>query len=175
MKHSNPNTLTSRATPPGKRSFRNETAATGTGGSAVGDKSPAKAVQVVRRGANRSKALLVAEPRVDTMRGIRSTLTRKSQTTVPRGVRNALHIGPGDELLYEIRGDEAVIRRAVPMDTAAEDPVLLGFLDLLERDLAAHPGRVQSLPASLLRRMREVAAATGLLKHDDRIDGPVAI
>ncbi|HEV2867155.1 MAG TPA: type II toxin-antitoxin system PrlF family antitoxin [Allosphingosinicella sp.] len=38
-------------------------------------------------------------------------ITAKAQTTIPRAVRKALGIHPGDEIAYEIDGDRAVIRR----------------------------------------------------------------
>jgi len=107
--------------------------------------------------------------------GIRSTLTTKSQTTLPRGVRDALHVGPGDELVYEIQGEVATIRRAPVTGDDNEDPVLLGFLDLLERDLAQHPGRARALPAALLTRMRRLAEAAGAVGRDEPIDGTVVL
>lgn len=111
----------------------------------------------------------------DHARGIRSLLTSKSQTTVPRGVRDALRVGPGDALEYEIRGEVATIRRAAPAVNADVDPVLLGFLDMLERDIARHPGRVQTLPAALLSRMHRVIAGVGPIDGDEAIAGPVAL
>lgn len=39
-------------------------------------------------------------------------ITAKAQTTIPRAVRLALGIKPGDEIAYEIDGDRVVIRRA---------------------------------------------------------------
>jgi AbrB family looped-hinge helix DNA binding protein len=39
-----------------------------------------------------------------------STITSKGQTTVPVRVREALHLKPGDKILYEIQGDAVVIR-----------------------------------------------------------------
>jgi antitoxin PrlF len=38
-------------------------------------------------------------------------ITAKAQTTIPRAVRKALGIKPGDEIAYEIEGDRVVIRR----------------------------------------------------------------
>jgi antitoxin PrlF len=38
-------------------------------------------------------------------------ITAKAQTTIPRAVRLALGVKPGDEIAYEIEGDRAVIRR----------------------------------------------------------------
>ena len=38
-------------------------------------------------------------------------ITAKAQTTIPRAVRLALGVGPGDEVAYEIDGDRVVMRR----------------------------------------------------------------
>jgi antitoxin PrlF len=38
-------------------------------------------------------------------------ITAKSQTTIPRAVRMALGIGPGDDIAYEIKRDKVVITR----------------------------------------------------------------
>ena len=42
---------------------------------------------------------------------IMGRITAKSQTTIPRAVRTALGIGPGDTVGYEINGDEVTIKR----------------------------------------------------------------
>ncbi len=107
--------------------------------------------------------------------GIRSMITSKSQTTVPRGVRDALRVGPGDELEYEIQGDVATIRRAQPEASVDTDPVLLGFLDMIERDLANHPERAQPWTTALLKRMQRVVNAVGSIDPDQPIDGAVAL
>lgn len=39
-----------------------------------------------------------------------SKLSRSNQTTLPRQVREALGVEPGDKLIYEIHGDSVVIR-----------------------------------------------------------------
>lgn len=40
----------------------------------------------------------------------RARLTRQGQITVPRAVREALGAHPGDDLLFEQRGEEIVVR-----------------------------------------------------------------
>ena len=107
--------------------------------------------------------------------GIRSKVTSKAQTTIPTGVRNALHVRPGDEIEYVINGDEAVIRRAAPGEVVDEDPALLGFLDLIERDIHAHPERARALSPEMLERIRLVAVSVGRRGREVRIDGPVDI
>jgi antitoxin PrlF len=39
-------------------------------------------------------------------------ITAKAQTTIPRAVRLALGVKPGDEISYEIEGDRVIMRRA---------------------------------------------------------------
>jgi antitoxin PrlF len=41
-----------------------------------------------------------------------SKLTTKAQTTIPQPVRNALHLGPGDELMYELDGERVIVTKA---------------------------------------------------------------
>jgi antitoxin PrlF len=43
-------------------------------------------------------------------------ITAKAQTTIPRAVRLALGIGPGDEIGYEIDGDKVIMTRINPRE-----------------------------------------------------------
>jgi len=52
---------------------------------------------------------------------IKSTLTSKAQTTIPKPVRAALHLKAGDEIVYEIVGGERVVLTRAPTDSA-DDP-----------------------------------------------------
>ena len=52
---------------------------------------------------------------------ILSRLTAKWQTTVPRSVRAALGVGPGDTLAYRIEGDQVFVTRAVDEDEDGDD------------------------------------------------------
>jgi len=47
-----------------------------------------------------------------------SRLTSKSQTTVPKPVRDALDLHPGDAIRYEIDDGEVRIRKVPPADVA---------------------------------------------------------
>jgi antitoxin PrlF len=51
---------------------------------------------------------------------ITSKLTSKAQTTIPLPVRNALALGPGDQLAYAIEGERVVLTKATK--TPADDP-----------------------------------------------------
>jgi antitoxin PrlF len=43
-----------------------------------------------------------------------STITSKGQTTVPKEVRDALDVGPGDKLMWEVRGGKVAITTERP-------------------------------------------------------------
>ena len=104
-----------------------------------------------------------------------SRVGRRSQTTLPDEVRSALGIRPGEDALeWEIRGDEAVVRRAVGEDDEEEDPALLPFLRLMERDIAAHPERLRAMPEGLYRRLLAVTEGVNV-PTDATIEGPVAL
>jgi AbrB family looped-hinge helix DNA binding protein len=47
-----------------------------------------------------------------------SKVTSKGQTTLPREVREALSLKPGDRVVYQIEGDMAAIRKLRPVDAA---------------------------------------------------------
>ena len=46
---------------------------------------------------------------------IQGRITAKSQTTIPRAVREALGVGPGDSVAYEIRKGEVVMKRVTKL------------------------------------------------------------
>ena len=50
-----------------------------------------------------------------------SKLTTKAQTTIPQPVRAALHLGPGDQLAYEI-DDRRVILTKATSSGKTDDP-----------------------------------------------------
>lgn len=50
-------------------------------------------------------------------------ITAKAQTTIPRAVRLALGLMPGDDVVWEIEGDHVVMTRA----RTADDPFLGNF------------------------------------------------
>jgi len=106
---------------------------------------------------------------------LRSKVTARSQTTLPNGVRKALGIQPGeDDLVWEIRGDEAVVRRGTIVDDVEEDPALVPFLKLLERDITEHPERLVGFPADLYRQIMELTEGLEY-DPDEPIEGPVAL
>lgn len=52
------------------------------------------------------------------MNAVFSKITSKSQTTVPREVREALNVKPGDTLVYRIAKGKVTVARAEPLDRA---------------------------------------------------------
>ena len=52
-----------------------------------------------------------------------SRLSSKGQVTIPREIRTALHLEPGDLVMYELKDDRAILRRAEPFDTAYHSAV----------------------------------------------------
>jgi antitoxin PrlF len=51
---------------------------------------------------------------------IKSKLTTKAQTTIPQPVRDALRLKVGDEIVYRIDGERAILTRAPSGDV--DDP-----------------------------------------------------
>jgi len=43
-------------------------------------------------------------------------LTRKCQTTIPKEIREILHLSAGDLVAFEAEGDVVLLRRATPLD-----------------------------------------------------------
>jgi antitoxin PrlF len=52
---------------------------------------------------------------------ITSKLTSKAQTTIPQPIRAALKLQEGDQLGYEIRGQQVVLTKA-SQDSPPDDP-----------------------------------------------------
>ena len=52
------------------------------------------------------------------MNAVFSKITAKAQTTVPKEVRSALGVSPGDTLVYRISKGKVTLARAEPLDRA---------------------------------------------------------
>jgi antitoxin PrlF len=103
---------------------------------------------------------------------IRSRITSRSQTTIPRGVREALGIRPGQDIGYIIEGGEVRVVNAT--HAGHDDPVVRAFLKFLEQDLREHPEHVETLPASLVERARALTRQVRI-DHDAPIQGAVSL
>lgn len=83
---------------------------------------------------------------------LESTLTDRYQTTVPEGVRRALKLNKRDKLRYEVRADgKVLLGRAADVE---EDPLVGKFLRFLADDIEAHPERLRSIDAKLVKRLK---------------------
>jgi antitoxin PrlF len=61
---------------------------------------------------------------------IQSRITSKAQTTVPRAVRDALGIGPGDSVVWEVQEGRVILRRLTLVDP--RDPFVNNFSTFTE-------------------------------------------
>jgi antitoxin PrlF len=82
-------------------------------------------------------------------------VTEKGQTTVPKQVRDVLGIAPGDNVAFVIMGSAVTLQRASVQEN---DPVVSSFLDFLAKDMTQRPYALESIPASLVARMRDLTA-----------------
>lgn len=66
-----------------------------------------------------------------------STLTTRGQTTIPKPIREALGLQPGDRVEFTLEGDRAVLRRAGAdlsaldgmLDQSGQEPVSIEEMD----------------------------------------------
>lgn len=102
-----------------------------------------------------------------------STITDKGQTTVPKVMRKALGVGPGDKLAFRLQGGKVILQRvkvAHRAGAARVDPVLGKFLAFLARDIAA--GRAMPLTSEFAARMAALTKGKKV-DLDAPIEGPV--
>jgi antitoxin PrlF len=86
----------------------------------------------------------------------RSTLTAKGQTTVPKAVRQALDIRPGDRIAFRVdqAGKVSLTRDEAPDEDSAVD----AFLAFLSDDIKQRPEAVSALSEETAARMRALSA-----------------
>lgn len=100
-----------------------------------------------------------------------SKLTKRSQTTIPKAVKNALRVAAGDEIGYVIEG-ESVRLVNVAAQAENEDPMIEGFLSLLAKDIGR--GRLRAFPQSLYDRIEQLTAGVAV-DHDADLTGAIPI
>lgn len=61
---------------------------------------------------------------------IQSRITSKAQTTIPRAIREALGVGPGDRLVWDTDGKGVTVRRLALVDP--RDPFVNNFSTFTE-------------------------------------------
>ena len=99
-------------------------------------------------------------------------VTEKGQTTVPKPVRDALRIRPGDHIRYRVDGDRVTLHRVADQDE--DDPVLEAFLTLLARDMSRHPQNLTALTPDLAGRIAGLVDGIAF-DPDEDIDGAVSL
>ena len=104
---------------------------------------------------------------------ITSKLTKKAQTTIPRGVRDALEVAPGDLLAYEIHPGYAILRPF--RDASEEDPALGPFLSLLAKDMRDRPEALHAVTPALAERVRELVGGDVDFDPAEPIEGDVVL
>jgi antitoxin PrlF len=99
------------------------------------------------------------------------TITAKGQTTVPKAIRQALGVGYGDRIVFRIEDGTVSVHADVEQD---EDPALMPFLDLLQRDFETRPEAIVALTPELAARI--AAATEGVsIDPDEPIEGDVSL
>lgn len=77
-----------------------------------------------------------------------STVTSKGQATIPKSIREALHLQPGDRVEFILEGDRAVLRRAAAdltdldglLDRAGHEPVSIESMNEAIEQMARKSG-----------------------------------
>ena len=99
-----------------------------------------------------------------------AAVTSKGQITLPKPIRQALGVGVGGKVAFDLRGSQVIVSRAE--DVPHEDPAIASFLGLLEKDVQS--GRhVTDLPDDLARSL--LAALERPVDLDPEIEGDVAL
>jgi antitoxin PrlF len=99
-----------------------------------------------------------------------ATVTTKGQITLPKPIRQALGVGVGGKVAFDLRGSQVIVSRAE--DDPHEDPAISSFLGLLEKDIQT--GRhITALPDDLVRSM--LAALRQPVDLDSEIESDVAL
>lgn len=83
-----------------------------------------------------------------------STLTGKNQTTVPKAVRQALGLQPGDQIAYRVDRSGAVSLSRLGDDAAAVD----AFLEFLSSDIKRDPQMVKPVDEASVTRAQALTA-----------------
>ncbi|HQT03405.1 MAG: type II toxin-antitoxin system PrlF family antitoxin [Gammaproteobacteria bacterium] len=78
-----------------------------------------------------------------------ATITSKGQITLPKSIRDALGVDSGSKVAFDLMGSEIVISR---VDELHEDPAIVGFLSLLEKDIQKGQ-HITNLPDNLTQSM----------------------
>lgn len=90
---------------------------------------------------------------------LESTLTDRFQTTIPSGVRQAMHLKKREKIRYTLQPDGSVVLSRADDET---DPVLGEFLEFLVKDIQHHPENIQPISQTLVARIDELVGKTDI-------------
>jgi antitoxin PrlF len=99
-----------------------------------------------------------------------ATLTSKGQITLPKPIRQALGVGFGGKVAFDLLGTQVIVSRVENQEH--EDPAIAGFLSLLEKDIQTGQ-HLTTLPEGLARSM--LAALQHPVDFDAEIVGDVVL
>jgi antitoxin PrlF len=83
-----------------------------------------------------------------------STVYEKGQTTVPKSVRAALGVSPGDKIAFRVGEGGVSVRRAD--DNNRDDPAIGAFLSFLAADMTANPSQIKALSPDLRKQISDL-------------------
>ncbi|HEU4882198.1 MAG TPA: type II toxin-antitoxin system PrlF family antitoxin [Longimicrobium sp.] len=105
---------------------------------------------------------------------LKTRVSRRWRSTVPAAVRKALNLTPGDRLIWEIQGEEVIVRRGGAVMEEDDDPALEPFFRLLASDMEAHPERLRGIPEELYQKWMAITAGVEV-DPNETFDGAVCL
>ncbi|WOI08945.1 type II toxin-antitoxin system PrlF family antitoxin [Thalassospira lucentensis] len=100
-----------------------------------------------------------------------ATVTSKGQFTLPKPLRDAMGVSKGMRLVCSLDTAGGAVMQVKRAEAGHEDPAILGFLSVIEKDMAN--GNLFALPTDLENRMRIAAAED--IDLNEVIEGDVAL
>lgn len=79
-------------------------------------KAPGAPVYGAARAVSENKTYIAAD---SAFKGVSAKITSKGQVTIPKNVRDALNVREGDQVLFEIQGNSAKVRKITALDSLA--------------------------------------------------------
>lgn len=79
-----------------------------------------------------------------------TTLTSRGQTTIPKSIREALQLRPGDRIEFTLKGDQVILRRA-----GADLTELDGMIDRSDREPASVEEMDEAIERAAARNIKD--------------------
>lgn len=100
-----------------------------------------------------------------------ATITDKGQTTVPKPVRDALGVRPGDQIAFRVDEHGVSVHR---VEEERDDPAINAFLSFLAKDIKKRPDAISALSPALAQRIAELIEGVDV-DPSEEIEGDVAL